>query len=317
MSYKDNIYKIMRSDTDGLRYYQYSDKELQKFYKPIFSEKKNPLKKLHDLTLFNFLERRNIQNKLRENLPDLVLDQKNVLTVKTTTGEKKFELPSAKGKKIYLSLLGINKENMLIQTEVYEKLKNGDLGKGNEYYLFLKQDFSKHQVVKKEKLYPTIESGKLNDYLSVFPKVSEDGSYLKLFDNYILEKKTNKVREVKNSDYLSVDGKYVYLNGAKEKISDGIQQIQTVDNYLKGNDKYEAEFKLDFENIADEMDFKSSGVSIAQTCYFNKNYVVLRVSYNGIIVGTAGAVNVLVDLTNKKQPTAYLVDLGVLSTKVY
>ncbi|MEC1533810.1 hypothetical protein P9D78_18680, partial [Bacillus haynesii] len=84
-----------------------------------------------------------------------------------------------------------------------------------KYYLFLKQDFSKHQIVIKDELHTTLESGKLNDYLSVFPKVTEDGSYLKLFDKYIFEKKTNKVREIKNTDILSKDGKYVYINGAK------------------------------------------------------------------------------------------------------
>ncbi|WP_253907725.1 hypothetical protein [Bacillus sp. WMMC1349] len=233
--------------------------------------------------------------------------------MKTKTGEKKFELPSAKGKKVYLSLLAINKENMLIQARIYEKLKDGDLGELNEYYLFLKQDFSKHQIVEEEKLNATIESGKLNDYLSVFPKVSKDGAYLKLFDNYILEKKTNKVRKIKDTDYLSVDGKYVYINGKKADISEGVQKIQTVDNYLKGNDKYEAQFKLDFENISEEMDFKASGISIADISYFNENFVVLSLTYNGIIVGTAGSVNVLIDLQrSKKQPTAYLVDLNIL-----
>ncbi|MEC0762639.1 hypothetical protein P8898_09800 [Bacillus haynesii] len=185
-----------------------------------------------------------------------------------------------------------------------------------KYYLFLKQDFSKHQIVIKDELHTTLESGKLNDYLSVFPKVTEDGSYLKLFDKYIFEKKTNKVREIKNTDILSKDGKYVYINGAKEKetnvMPDGIQQIQTVDNYLKGNEKYEAQFKLDFKHIAKEMEFKAGSVRIADIHYFNKNYAVLRISYNGIPIGKAGSVNVLIDLQkNKKQPTAYLVDLGI------
>ncbi|MEC3608183.1 hypothetical protein P9126_14415 [Bacillus glycinifermentans] len=66
----------------------------------------------------------------------------------------------------------------------------------------------------------------------------------------ILDKRTNRLIDINKDDYLSEDGKYVYINGAKEKetnvMPDGIQQIQTVDNYLKGNEKYEAQFKIDF-----------------------------------------------------------------------
>ena len=316
LNYQDHIYTIMRSDKEGLRYYKYTDKELMDLYKPIFSAKKNPSKKLYDLAKINFLEKRKINNELDENLPEMMLDKKNVLKVKTTSGEKQFELPSANGKKVYLALQEINKENMLIQIRMYKKLKNGSLEGRQLYYLFLKRDFSKHEIVKEEELIASIESGKLKEYLSVFPKVTEDGSYHKLFDKYIFEKKTNKVRKIKDTDILSKDGKYVYINGAKEKenfvISDGIQQIQTVDNYLKGNEKYEAQFKIDFKQIAKEMDFNAGDARIANVQYFNENYVVLFISYHGKMIGTAGSLNVLIDLQkNKKQPTAYLVDLGV------
>ncbi|GIN76378.1 MULTISPECIES: hypothetical protein [Bacillus] len=316
LNYQDHIYTIMRSDKEGLRYYKYTDKELMDLYKPIFSAKKNPSKKLYDLAQINFLEKRKINNELDENLPEMMLDKKNVLKVKTTSGEKQFELPSANGKKVYLALQEINKENMLIQIRMYKKLKNGSLEGRQIYYLFLKRDFSKHEVVKEEELNASIESGKLKEYLSVFPKVTEDGSYHKLFDKYIFEKKANKVRKIKDTDILSKDGKYVYINGAKEKenfvISDGIQRIQTVDNYLKGNEKYEAQFKIDFKQIAKEMDFNAGDARIANVQYFNENYVVLFISYHGKMIGTAGSLNVLIDLQkNKKQPTAYLVDLGI------
>ncbi|OMI30743.1 hypothetical protein BTA31_01420 [Bacillus haynesii] len=316
LNYQDHIYTIMRSDKAGLRYYKYTDKELMDLYKPIFSAKKNPSKKLYDLAQINFLEKRKINNELDENLPEMTLDKKNFLKVKTTSGEKQFELPSANGKKVYLALQEINKENMLIQVRMYKKLKNGSLEGRQIYYLFLKRDFSKHEIVKEEELNSSIESGRLKEYLSVFPKVTEDGSYRKLFDKYTFEKKTNKVRKIKDTDILSKDGKYVYINGAKEKenfvISDGIQQIQTVDNYLKGNEKYEAQFKIDFKQIAKEMDFNAGDARIANIQYFNENYVVLFISYHGKMIGTAGSLNVLIDLQkNKKQPTAYLVDLGI------
>jgi len=316
LSYQDHAYTITRSTKKGIQYYKYTDKELEDFYKPLFLAKKDLSKKLYDLAQVSFLEKRKINNELGENLPEITLNKRNVLKVKTTSGEKNFELPSAKGKKVFKALEAINKDNMLIQVEVCEILKNGDYGDGQSYYLFIKQDLSKHQLVKEDELHTTLGSGKLKDYLSVFPKVTEDGAYLKLFDNYIFEEETNKVRKIKDTDILSEDGKYVYINGAKQEenfiISDGIQQIQTVDNYLKGNKKYEAQFKLDYKSISNELGFKTPGVSSASIHYFNENYVVLSLSYHGVMVGTAGSVNVLIDLQkNKQQPTAYLVDLGI------
>ncbi|UAC49371.1 hypothetical protein K6959_05855 [Bacillus aquiflavi] len=38
--------------------------------------------------------------------------------------------------------------------------------------------------------------------------------------------------------------KYVYINGLEDPLSDGIQRIQTIENYMAGNDAYEAEFKI-------------------------------------------------------------------------
>ncbi|MFJ5621624.1 hypothetical protein ACIQD3_02620 [Peribacillus loiseleuriae] len=39
--------------------------------------------------------------------------------------------------------------------------------------------------------------------------------------------------------------------------------------------------------------------------------IVLGLNYTGIVEGTAGYTNVIVDLQDKKEPTAYLVDLGI------
>lgn len=62
------------------------------------------------------------------------------------------------------------------------------------------------------------------------------------------------------------------------------------------------------------MDFNAGDARIANIQYFNKDYVVLYISYYGKTIGTAGSVNVLIDLQkNKQQPTAYLVDLGIES----
>ncbi|MEC1021066.1 hypothetical protein [Bacillus paralicheniformis] len=313
---QDSIYTMMSSQKNGIRYYTYTDKQLKNSYKPIFSTKENVSAKLSDLKQKDSLidEGETVHDKIGQGLPEMKIVNKNVIKVKTTFGEKKIKLPiPSSAKEVYLSLYAVDKENMLIGVSDYTGEETP-----RTYYLFLKQDISQHQIVKEDKLHATLESGKLNNYLSVFPKVTEDGSYRKLFGKYIFEKKTNKVRKIKDTDILSKDGKYVYINGAKEKetnvMADGIQQIQTVDDYLKGNDKYEAQFKIDFKQIAKEMDFNAGDARIANIHYFNKDYVVLYISYHGKPIGTAGSVNVLIDLQkNKQQPTAYLVDLGIES----
>ncbi|MED2942271.1 hypothetical protein P4282_07165 [Bacillus swezeyi] len=308
LNYKDHKYTIMRGGVDGLRYYQYTDKELQDSYESVFSADKMFHSHVNNS---KFLDVKGpICYKIERHLPDLRLDHKNMLQVQTELGEKKIKLPikaTADSENIYLYLYAVDKKNMLIGIKDY----TGYTGEGDAktYYLFLKQNLLKYQIVKKDELPATIESGKLYDYLSVFPKVTEEGSYLHLFDKYIFEKKTNQVRKISDDDYLSEDGKYVYLNGAEDKavMSEGVQHIQTVENYLKGNNKDEAQFNLDFEEAFDGADLKVKKVDSAKIKYFNENYVAIHFSYDFIWFGS-GYIDMLIDLQDKKQPTAYLID---------
>ncbi|MDA1476869.1 hypothetical protein [Bacillus changyiensis] len=310
LRYQDHTYTMVRSGLGGLRFYKFTDKQLQNSCKPVFSIQKNFEKNFYDLeySVDFFKQGTIIHDKVSENLPDIKIGKKNLLNVKTRLGQKNIKIPlSADSHEVSLDLLAMNKENMLIEISGYRPGKASDT-----YYLFLKQDLSKYQIVKGQELNATIESGKLNDHLSVFPEVTEDGSYLKLLGKNILEKKTNKVKAIKDQDYLSADGKYVFLNGGKNKKFPEDVQIQTVDHYLKGDDQYVAEFKINFKHIADKLHYKSSGASFIEILYFKEDYIVLDVLYSGMIVGTAGSANVLIDLQkSKKQPTVYFADLGI------
>jgi len=121
LSYQDHTYTVIRSDKTGLRSYQYTDDELQDFYKPLLSAKKDLSHKLRELRVTDFLnEEKLIQDRLGHNLPEMTLQQKNVLKVKTTFGEKKIKIPvSADSKDIYLDLYAVNKESMLIGIDDY------------------------------------------------------------------------------------------------------------------------------------------------------------------------------------------------------
>lgn len=112
-------------------------------------------------------------------------------------------------------------------------------------------------------------------------------------------------------DLLSKNGKYVYINGRKSDLAEGLQKVQTIENYAKDNDTVEAELSLNYDAITKKLDVKTNGVSFANINYFNENYIVLGLNYTGIAVVTAGYTNVIVDLHDKKEPIAYLVDLGI------
>ncbi|MCY7752123.1 hypothetical protein MOB25_02045 [Bacillus haynesii] len=305
LRHENHKYTVMRGGKDGLHYYQYTDKELQDSYAVIFSSDQMFYSHINNS---RFLDAKGpIRYIIGRQLPKLRLDHKNMLQVQTELGEKKIKLPikaTADSEDIYLYLYAIDKKNMLIGVKDY----TGD-GDTKTYYIFLKQNLLKYQIVNKDELPATIESGKLNDYLSVFPKVAEDGSYLHLFDKYIFEKKTNLVRKISEDDYLSEDGKYVYLNGAEDKdiMSEGVQRIQTVENYLKRNHKDEVQFNLDFEKAFDGAGLKVKKVNSAEITYFNKNYVAIQFSYDFIWYGS-GYIDMLIDLQDKKHPTAYLID---------
>ncbi|MCY8671558.1 hypothetical protein MOD83_10180 [Bacillus haynesii] len=307
LSHQDHTYIKARNNKDGFRYFKYTEEQLKSIYQPMFSAK-NPSKKLYELQQGD-LEKNGtiIRNPVKQNLPDMKIINKNVLKVKTNFGEKEITLtPDAK--EVYFDLRAVNNKSMAI--EITDQTKG--IANAQTYYLFLKQDLSKYQMIKEQDLNKDLESGKLTEYIPLFPKVSSEGAYVKLFDRSILNTKTNKITKIKKTDYLSKDGRYVYIDGRKDEISSGEQKIQTVKNYVEGTNEYEAEFTLDFDSISKEMEFKTSGVGSADINYFNKDYVVLSVSYNGIMVGTAGHINVIIDLQkNKNQPTSYLVDLGI------
>lgn len=132
----------------------------------------------------------------------------------------------------------------------------------------------------------------------------------------ILDENTNTITTIKERDLLSEDGPFVYLNSyvgelPGEDLPDGVQRIQTIENYAKGNKAYEYQFNLDYSAISKQLDFATNRIRIARIIYFNKDYVVLHLLYKGRLIGDGGSTNVIVDLQDKKKPITYLVDLGL------
>ena len=116
--------------------------------------------------------------------------------------------------------------------------------------------------------------------------------------------------QIESEHVLSEDHQFVYLNG--NQIKDGNQRIQKTSEFLDKSDDYYIEFHLDTDEIADEMDFDSVGINQASVVYFNRDFVILSLSYDSAITGTAGSTNVIVDFQeDRENPSFYLVDLGL------
>ncbi|MDA1476874.1 hypothetical protein [Bacillus changyiensis] len=324
---KDGIilFSTLGNQRKDIQYFKYTEDQLKQYYKPILTaqDPKDTLDKLDESNRYEKSLYHSIKNKEKHHLPAIKIMSNNRLEVKTKRKIKVLDLPELLKKygikrsdelEIYLKAVNSKCFSLVIQNLNYEGSRNHTIE------LFMTQDLKNIEttMLNIEKLQETLSKGKLKDYYGLFP-IDKSGIYVFFSNLFIVDSKTNQLKEIKNGDYLSEDGKYVYLNGDKEKIQDGVQKIQTVDNYFKGNQKYIAQFKLDFENIAEEMDFTAGDIRMATICYFNEDYIVLNLAYYGTMgVVAAGDVNVLIDLKkNKKKQTAYLVDLGISSRKVY
>lgn len=314
---KDNntyIYSPENIDENLKRveYIQVTEENLRSYYEPVLGAK-DPQGTLKQL------------NKVRELEKTLYQPKDNQLTIKTAKNEKAFNLRELLehngiegGSDYTVNIIEADEDHFVLTLEDSEK--SGQIAE--LYYLFADHNLSNITItqLKPEETQDIIDSGQLKPYYDTFKSIDDNGDYKLLFNGVdVLNTVTNKVTRIKKDDYLSNDGKYVYLDGDKKEIDDGEQRIQALENYIKGNDKYEAEFKISFEKIAKELGLKTSGIGRAKTNYFNEDYIVLRLKYNGVVVGDAGSTNVIIDLQeDKRNPKAYLADLDIpASLKIY
>src|SRR5699024_7284541 len=134
--------------------------------------------------------------------------------------------------------------------------------------LFVLRDSLNIDIYEESDLDEVVKNGELKPYYSLLEPIGDTEKYAKLFNGSVVDITKNSVHHLKKGDKRSKDWNYVYLNGTKKEFTDGIQKIQTLDNYLEGNDVYEAEFKISFKKIAKEMGISTSGTSISEIYYF-------------------------------------------------
>ncbi|WP_080874095.1 hypothetical protein [Oceanobacillus timonensis] len=295
-----------KEDERKLTYFQYTLPQLDKYIEPMFSTE-NPDKELH--TLFenkelNLLEDVNQSEDTR--LPDITMEEGNILNIKTNDNEATFSVPENLGidieEELIINMEQANEEGFIIG------LSNKETG--DYYYVFVLQDLSEMAIVPYTELGDAIEKEELIPYYPILKKVNDTLSKL---DRKIIDTEKHQVMEIEKEHLLSEDSNYIYLNGEDNPLEEGKQRIQKVEDYAKGTEQNDAEFELNYDEIEDELSLDSVGIGRSKIVYFNENFIVLRLKYKGAITGSAGSTNVIIDLQeDKENPTYYLVDLGMI-----
>ena len=236
----------------------------------------------------------------------------NILHIKTKYGEKDYDLSELLSKydmqpndEISFNVVSVTEDAFQIEID------NFSVDPSNmEVALFIKQDLSEVVVTKSfgDEFAKNLRGNKLADFQGLFKQLSPDENLLKTMNGYeIWDKKAKELVDIEENDYLNKSGEFVYLNG--NELEDQTEhRIQRIEDYVDGNSEYYSEFKLDYEELGEEIGIDSAGAGIVEVMYLNDRYAVLYVNFALAITGTAGSTNVIVDL---KDDTIYLVDLGL------
>ena len=250
------------------------------------------------------------------NLPEIHLKEGNVLLVKTEEVEKEFELPTILSQydiqpndRLTVNLVALNEEEMKLELySVRHKLNLSLLLKNNLEHFLATQLFG-------DELEEVVQSGELESFKELFVPVGENESLrvITFVSNIIWDTETGELYQINDEDFLSNDGKFVYLAGNEDPLLEGEQRIQTVSDYVQENEEDYAQFSLDFKPLSELLEEKSSGnVTTAKVVYLAEDYVVIYANFAGPYIGNAGATNIIVDLQeDKNNPTFYVVDLNL------
>lgn len=302
----------LSAEDNEVKYFVLSKNELETFVKKYSSEKGKSI-------YLSIEEKNQLFDEVEPesgDFPEITIEKGNILFIKTEEAEKEFALASLLSQydiqttdEIRLNLVALNENEMQID------LRNPD--KSMDVSLLIKNDLEHFLVAELfgEGLEEVVQSGELYPFKELFIPVNENGNLRKitLISNVIWDADTGELYRINDDDYLSDDGKFVYLGGKVDPLSEGKQRIQAVTDYVQENEEDYAQFSLDFKPLSEFLEEKSSGkVTIAKVVYFAEDYAVIYANFAGPYIGNAGATNIIVDLQeDKNNPTFYVVDLNL------
>ena len=307
--------KSFNPDYQEVEYFSYTDETLNNLYTDFIRTN------LGTNAVFEFKSA--AENKLFERivepteyfLPIVQKREGNVLNIETLNAANSYDLTELLSKydfqptdEIAFNVVAVTEEEFQINIRNFSK--NDPVGL--DVSLFIKQDLSEVVVSPSfgDKFAHNLHENKLADFENLFIKLGPDENLLKTMIGYeIWDKEMKKFVKFGQNDYLNKSGEFVYLNGYELEEQDHTQhRIQKIEDYVDGNSEYYSEFKLDYEELGEEIGIDSAGAGIVEVMYLNDRYAVLYVNFALAITGTAGSTNVIVDL---KDDTIYLVDLGL------
>lgn len=253
-------------------------------------------------------------------LPDITLQNDRII-IQTKEAEKEWTSFTFENKEIKMdnvraiSVMGMD-ENFFYISITLDSIDNNV-----KYLLFMSQDLTDYKVTTEKEFETFVQTDTFQKYQNLFPAIDDSNVYLNSFDKQqVIDTNNRQLITIDSSDYLSEDGKYVYLDGSNRVTSDeileeGTQYIQTLENYLRGNDEYVLTFELNYKDISKASDIGGFGTKFSDNSsgivYFKDEMIVLHAKYDAAFFGIAGDTNVVIDFSkNKDDPTVYVVDLA-------
>ena len=299
-------------DYEEVEYYSYTDQALNNLYMDFVRTN------LGTNAVFEYKEAaeeqlfKKVDQPMEYSLPVIQKLEGNLLHIETKYDERDYDLPELLSNydmqpndEISFNVVSVTEDAFQIEID------NFSVDPSNmEVALFIKQDLSEVVVTKSfgDEFAKNLRGNKLADFQGLFKQLSPDENLLKTMNGYeIWDKKAKELVDIEENDYLNKSGEFVYLNGYE--LEDQTEhRIQRIEDYVEGNSEYYSEFKLDYEELGEEIGIDSIGSRNVKVMYLNERYAVLHVNFALAITGTAGSTNVIVDL---KDDTVYLVDLGL------
>ena len=315
---KENYtFSSFNHETQKMEYYSIPERQLADYLSPIINSDE-PYQVKDDF-----------KNNLVEDLftspaeqlghfPRISMADKHILTITTDVEERTFDLTDelkdfnlTSEDEFSLEIHSANEE--FFELRIINKSKEG---KNKFLRVYLNQELTSFTAISSyiEEFNKQVEDGNLDEFKSLIFEFELNDEHILLNDHArVFNKSKNEVQTVnEEQDYLSEDGKYVYLNANNGSLTNGVQRIQKTEDYLDGNSTYYTEFEVDDKEIADQLYIDSSGISVENIVYFNEDYLVLFLEFSGPITGSTGETNIIIDFQDDKEnPTYYLVDLNI------
>lgn len=260
-----------------------------------------------------------VEDKSIYQLPDVQMLEGNVLSIQTDEDKIELDLTEEleeydvqKEDELIFDVVALNEQT--IHIDIHNHTMDDSMKKDSS--IFASKDLQHILVTQTytETFLQDIIDGNFKPFEDILIALDTESRFVKAANSHIIvDTVEEELVEINQDDYVSKDYQLVYINGNKDPLQEGEQQIQTIENYLVGNTTYEKEFTINFEEISNELDFKSSGnVSTGKVAYFHHDYIILFLNFTGPIVGTAGTTNVIVDFQeDKDNPTYHILDLGL------